>query len=105
MSTFAEDIEAAAEGELIEAIVVAGHRHAPSSWQEEVPRSTPEGVLSWAEARPILDYEYDGGFGSSDCHPIYAWTATRVLFVVEYDGSTSVVSVPRHPVAEDPVYP
>lgn len=51
------------------------------------------------EAKPYLDYAYDSGFGGDDCNRVYAWTPTRVLFVHEYDGSTSIRSVPRNPSA------
>jgi len=40
---------------------------------------------------------YDAGYGGEDCHPIYAWTDSRVIFVSCYDGSTQVESIPRNP--------
>lgn len=54
-------------------------------------------VLSAEQAKPILDYEYDSGFGCADCHPFFAWTRSKVIFVHEYDGATTVVWVPRNP--------
>ena len=54
-------------------------------------------MLTWDEAQPLLDYDYDTGCGLRDCHAVYAWTATRVLFVVEYDGATWISSAPRNP--------
>lgn len=97
--TFARDIEAAADGEPIETIVIGVH-----GWEgykkDGDARAAPvrHGVrLSWDEARPMLDYDYNGGFGAPDCHAIWAWTPSRVLFVHEYDGSTGVVWVPRSP--------
>lgn len=96
---FAEDIEAVANGEPIEAIVIT--RYGPyDTWGEPPVSFAPEAlgrVLTWAEARPHLDHTYDDGFGMQDCPTITAWTATRVLYVHEYDGSTSVESVQRHP--------
>ena len=81
MSTFAEDIERAAGGaERIEAVVI---------W--------PLRVLSWHEARPLLDYDYDDGFGAPDCHAVYVWTEDKVLWVTQYDGATTNSSAPRNP--------
>ena len=89
--TFAEDIERAAGGEEILAIVLGARGYKDDT--------TPNlGVpVKWEEARPILDYEYDSGYGGVDCHAIMAWTETWVLFVCSYDGSTWVASVPRKP--------
>ena len=99
-TTFAEDIAGVADNEPIEAVVI-GRRG--NGWFDEPQEAQP--VLSWGEARERLDYEYDDGFGGAECHAIYAWTPTRVLFVHEYDGSTTVVSVPRNPAASKPVFP
>ncbi len=100
-TTFAEDIEEAAAGEPIDAVVI-GTRG--DHWLDEEPQE-PQAVLSWNEARPRLNYEYDDGYGGADCHAIYAWTPSRVLFVHEYDGSTTVTSVPRNPEAGKPIFP
>src|SRR6185437_5638479 len=59
-------------------------------------------VVSWEQARPFLDYEYDSGFGGQDCHSVTIWTPTRVIFVHEYDGATGLTWVPRHPVEHCP---
>ena len=93
--TFADDIEEAAGGEPIEAIVIANYPWRP----HVIPENQTNTVLSWEEARPLLDYLYDRGFGLSDCNAIYAWTPTRVLFVHEYDGATGVHWLPRSPFA------
>lgn len=45
----------------------------------------------------LLDYNYDAGFGWQDCHDIYIWSADYVYYIHEYDGSTSIQSVPRNP--------
>lgn len=105
--TLAQEIEEAANGEPIEAIVVGLRRDGDPPWRddpqpEEGDFPTPDVVLTWDEARPHLDYTYDAGFGGQDCHSLYAWTASRVLFVAEYDGSTRVTWVHRNPTATTP---
>lgn len=104
MSTFAEEIETAANGEPIEAIVLSPAR--TDFWWGGNERDTPEELtakpISWSDARPLLDYEYDSGFGGQDCHSFYAWTAHRILFVSEYDGATSVCVIPRNPEPGEP---
>lgn len=96
MNNFASDIEEVVGDESIEAIVVGSTR----GWD---PKDHPTpGIEAWKDARPRLDYEYNTGFGGQDCHSIYAWTATRILFVGTYDGSTWIQSLPRNPIAGEP---
>ena len=54
-------------------------------------------ILTWDKARPLLDYEYNGDYGAPDCHAITAWSASRVYWITEYDGSTRLSSAPRNP--------
>lgn len=97
-NTFATDLEAAAGDESIETVVIGGRGF---SWHEDddaqVPASKKGIVLSWAEARPLLDYSYDTGYGGADCHAVYAYTATLIIWIHEYDGSTHPCSAPRNP--------
>jgi len=108
MSTFAEDIERAAGDEPIEAITVAFFRPPWDSEPEQDAKGFPAPLtgkpVPWADVRALLDYEYDDGYGGADCHAVYAWTPTRVLFVHEYDGSTSIAAVPRNPSLIVPEY-
>jgi len=60
-------------------------------------------VIPWSEARPILDYGFELGYCGGDCHAIYAWTPSKVIFVSQYDGSKSIESIPRDPVACTPI--
>ena len=101
--SFAQDIERVAGDEPIEGIVIGKE---PWLWADDgdrgrvsVATDKQNVLLTWAAARPMLDYDYDSGFGGKDCHAIYAWTANWVIFVRCYDGATSVSAVPRHPVA------
>lgn len=54
-------------------------------------------LISADLAMQLLDYEYDAGFGSMDCHDILIWTTNRIHFIHEYDGATELVSLPRSP--------
>ena len=44
-----------------------------------------------------LDYEFDAGYGTQGVPSFFAWTKNRVYYVWEYDGSTDLCYVPRHP--------
>ncbi len=101
MANLATDFEAAAGAETILAAVLS----APYDFRySDTPPAYVGTVLSWVDARPILDYDYNSGFGGADCHAAYAWTETRVLFVHEYDGATGIQWVPRNPAYGAPDY-
>lgn len=91
-----------ADGEPIESIVlgpIGGYKYSGTNTSPEL------GVLmTWEEAKPHLEYWYGNGFGGAECHSLYAWTATKIIYVCEYDGSTSVRSMPRHPITCQPEY-
>ena len=94
--TFAEDILIAAGDEPIIAIAVGPTRR--WTWDKDgSDHNLGNEPVSWVEAFPVLNYEFDAGYGGQDCHDIWAWTPTRVLFVHEYDGATHVASAPRFP--------
>lgn len=94
INNFKQDILDEVSGEVIEAIAVGQSR----GIDYPVPdHSLGEAPVSWEEAAPILDYDYDADFGTQDCHNVYIWTPTRVIFVHEYDGRTWLRSVPRNP--------
>lgn len=114
--SFAADIEASAEGEPIEAVVIGAFGW--GGWSEDpddlaygeesvpfIPWDRRGVVLPWEEARPLLDYQYDNGYGAPGCHAITAWTPSKVLFVTQYDGATGVDVMPRNPVDHRPEMP
>lgn len=107
MTTFAQDIESAANGEPIEAIVIG--EKGWGEWDDEaneyVPPPYAGRVLTWDDARPLLDYVYDRGWGAPDCHAITAYTRSYIIFVSQYDGSTHVNSIPRNPTPHMPIMP
>ena len=71
---------------------------------DEVPEEMQGTVQPWSVLRPLLNYTYDNGFGGADCHSIYAYSVDEVAFVHEYDGSTSVVTIPLAPTAGLPEF-
>lgn len=99
--TFKQDILDAADGEPILAIKF-DDSVLDSYWGKVDPRweaskHLKDKLCTWEELGPLLDYEYDSGYGSMDCHNITAWTATKVIYINEYDGSTSICYLPRNP--------
>lgn len=101
MINMAQQLEqAAAEiGETIQYAVIGDH-----SYYCNIPQHPDfyNKVLPWSIARAALDYEYDDGFGGAECHPVYAWTESCILFIHEYDGATCVRKIPRNPTAVVP---
>lgn len=74
--------------------------HDDSRWDEAKP-SEP---LVWEQARKLLDYSYDSGFGGADCHAVVAWSQHYVYYVHEYDGATRIAAMPRNPMKCLPTY-
>ena len=98
-------LEGAAGSETILSAVIGSFNGYEERIQpDRIPAEKRGVVLPWVEARALLDYEYNNGFGGADCHPVFAWTPTRVLFVHEYDGATGVQWVPREPIALIPLF-
>lgn len=97
MANFKEDILHVVGEEDIIGIVLS-----EDYTNRSIPEDLESKVVSWEEVESLLDYEYSTGRGSQDCHSIYAWTETRVIFISEYDGSTNVTSLPRNPVDISP---
>lgn len=99
--TFKQDILDVANGEPILAIKfddnVLNNYYGKPNPRWEATKHLVNKLCTWEELSPFLDYEYDCGYGSMDCHNIVAWTATKVIYIHEYDGSTSVVYVDRNP--------
>jgi len=88
-------------GEPIEAMVVGKHYRA--GWDAD-PEGGENIVLTREAGLAKVDQEYDNGYGGAGCYPIWAWTASRVLFIHEYDGVTELSWVPRNPVAGEPEF-
>lgn len=71
-----------------------------------VPKDQQGRVLSPSVARPLMKgWSFNGGYGAPECYATYIWTADRVIWVTQYDGSTRLDSAPRHPAACIPDMP
>ena len=106
--TFADDLLEAAGDEPIVQVVIGDSDGGmdcsvwPSEWRFAPGLTRQRELLTWAEAQPFLDYDDGVDYDVRDDHAVYAWTPTRVLFVVEHDGTTQICSAPRNPVAVTP---
>jgi len=89
------------DGEIIEAIVIGPHDNSRRVGEKDPKAGV---LLSVEEALALLDEDYSDGYGGADCRPFYAWTATKVWFVGEYDGATWLAWTPRHPVENAPSF-
>lgn len=90
---FKDQILDAANGEPILGAVIGEF-----GWGDRDKPVLTSKLLTWEEVAPTLDYMHEDWAYNPQCHAIYAWTDSRVLFVHEYDGQTSVKFVPRNPI-------
>lgn len=100
-------IAAAAEGEAIESVVIGemGWGDYGNAGVPQYAEQRREELLTWDQAKPMLDYDFDDSYGAPGCNAIYVWTTNRVLFISQYDGSTNIEWVPRNPLACKPSMP
>jgi len=108
MANLVNWIENLAGGEAIEAVVIGGMGWSGDYNSEKVPTYNlqPKNVvLSWAEARPLLDYDFYAGLGAPQCNAITVWTKSWVIAVSQYDGATAPFRIPRNPVPHEPIMP
>lgn len=99
--SFATDIEKAAGGEPILAVVI-GNPCSGIMGAGDIQADKMHTPIPWSEARPLLDYDYDLGTGHADCHAVTAWTPERVIFVRGEDGWAEVAWLPRNPTDHHP---
>lgn len=103
MSARDELIEFLREGEIVEGVVFG-------DWGNNflakdpliVPLEKRNFVISIDEAFDYMSgWSFENDF-SSKCYATYIWTNQRVIWVESSDGSTGLVSMPRHPINCDP---
>lgn len=82
------------QDEEIEAIVIAH----PYDWDKGNKKRYFEGKENINFALRLLDFEFNDGYGSEEGFNVYAWTKTKVIFKLEYDGSERYAYLPRNPV-------
>ncbi len=101
MANFKNDILEAVGNEIIECVVILGTIdhcwHDDYSRNSELLISLLRKPIPWELASSLLNYEYDDGFGSMDCHDVVIYTNRSIYYVYEYDGSTYLQSVYRDP--------
>lgn len=71
-----------------------------SAWSEELDRlclELDDVIISCTLTKAESDREFNDGYGSPEGKPFHAWSATRVYFSDEYDGSDFVSWVYRNP--------
>lgn len=62
-------------------------------------------LVFYEKTLEVMNYTYDSGFGSMDCHDLKMWSEEYVYYIHEYDGSTSIAKLLRNPPWESlPVY-
>lgn len=107
MGNLKEWILELANGEMIEGVVIGG-----MGWEDYGSEAVPQyalqvhgKVLPWDAAGPMLDYDFDAGYGAPGCNAVTVWTRSWVMAVSQYDGSTHLFRLPRHPVDHTPIMP
>ena len=85
--------------ESIEAVVIFGASDYDSRYIKNYEYQKPihGKPISWEIAKPLLDYDFDNGYGAQECNDIYIWTKDYVFYIKEYDGSTCLDWIPRNP--------
>ena len=92
-------------GEKVEAIVFGEWGY--GGYNEPDPLPVPVEMvgklLSAEEAKPFMKgWSFYGGYGAPNTYAVFVWTNKSVIWVHEYDGSTTLRSAPRHPVDGEP---
>lgn len=96
MENFKQDLLDAVGNDTIECIIIIDGEIYRDP-RRTIPVELTRKPLAPEIALQFLDYNYDPGFGGVDCHDVLVYTADRVLYIHEYDGSTEFRSVPRNP--------
>ena len=113
MANLVQWIAEEAGNEPIEAIVIGNYggqddeMYAASDTEEYMPeerKNVPAGkILTWDEAAEYLDYDFHDGLGAMACHAFQAWTATKIIALIVYDGACWTTVLPRHPIEFTPI--
>lgn len=78
-------------------------------WKEEkvfVPKEFVGKVIRFADAKPFMQgWTFYSGYGSPECYAVRIWTNKRVIWVTQYDGSTTLDSAYINPTDHIPDMP
>ncbi len=55
------------------------------------------GPVEWDKAKEVLNYKFSNRYLGDECHPVYVWTQSYVLFTHSYDRLITIRHVPRNP--------
>ena len=126
MSAFDDVVKILAKGELPETLVFGnwgGQGEPELGWDEPGCDEDEGGVLTGSPPVPLSErgkvvlwdravrdgwlegWTFDGGYGIVEAYSVTIWTNQSVIFLVEYDGASSLAKVPRNPTPHMPVTP
>ena len=97
VKTLADELEEFAAPERILHAVIGDLGDRNTGERDRIPFEPKGKLLEWEIAKKNLDYDYFFGLGNVGCHDLYAWTESHVIFVSQYDGSTTFHKIPRNP--------
>jgi hypothetical protein len=107
MSAWEQLMDVLQDGEEVECVIFGpwgwGTFDEDSQYQKapdpQVPPSIMGRRLILTEAEPFLKaFSFEGGHGSPDSYATWIYTNQSVFWVTQYDGSTGLSSMPRHPI-------
>jgi len=103
MNAFKDLEEELDEDEVIEAVVFGdwgwdGYEEPRKRTNPPVPKDKRGVILSIEEAKPMMEgWGFNTGYGAPTTYATYIWTDKSIYFIMQYDGATSVTSIPRNP--------
>lgn len=103
LDAYADLMDALEEGEVVAGVVFGAYGwdgyHEEEFLAQPIPADKRGVVLTLNEARPLMHgWSFYGGYGAPTAYATYIWTNKRVIWVTQYDGSTTLDSAPRNPV-------
>lgn len=101
MGTWDSDVSSGIQGNVREWLEEAESRFGE---QIEAIVCSNNAVLSRDEGLAKLDRTIHADHGSIDSPPMYAWSASRVFFIHEYDGQLRLAWLPRNPATDAPEF-
>ncbi|RLG52824.1 MAG: hypothetical protein DRO00_05035 [Thermoproteota archaeon] len=97
MVNLKDEILKLTDSEIIEAVVI-GHNYWLEEYEDKIPWEKKGVILSWEEAKKLLDFEYESDYGKPEGYPVFVWTKTKLIITVIYDGKIWLEALPRNPV-------